>query len=67
MVEILEMKFDLCKNFDMTLRSHFGNQNSTLGSVVPLAIFFYVVDYDVLLKLVLLVRKNLDNYSRHEI
>ena len=24
---------------DMTLRSYFGNQNSTLGSVVPLAMF----------------------------
>ena len=35
MVEILWMKFDqyLCLNFDM---------NSTLGSVVPLAMFLYI-------------------------
>ena len=28
---------------DMTLRSYFGNQNSTLGSVVPLVIFDLVL------------------------
>ena len=32
----------------MTLRSYFGNQNSTLGSVVPLAMFVYAAELDVL-------------------
>ena len=40
LVDILEMKFDqnLCKNFD-DKRSYFGKQNSTLGSVLPVAMF----------------------------
>ena len=39
------MKFDqdLCKNFD-DKRSYFGKQNSTLGSVVPLAMFVFIRD-----------------------
>ena len=28
---------------DMTLRSYFGKMNSTLGSVVPLAMFFLLI------------------------
>ena len=37
------MKFDqdLCKNFD-DKRSYFGKQNSTLGSVMPMAMFVFI-------------------------
>ena len=34
---------DLCKNFD-DKRSYFGMQNSTLGSVLPLAMFVFIRD-----------------------
>ena len=41
----MEMKFDqnLCKNL-YDKRSYFGKQNSTLGSVVPLAMFVIIRD-----------------------
>ena len=32
----VKLSYEIC---DMTLRSYFGKQNSTLGSVVPLAMF----------------------------
>ena len=48
LVNIVKMKFDqiLCLNFtcDMTKISYFGKQNSTLGSVVPLAMFVLPFD-----------------------
>ena len=34
---------DLCKNFD-DKRSYFGRQNSTLRSVVPMAMFVFIRD-----------------------
>ena len=39
------MKFDqdLCKNFD-DKRSYFGEQNSTLGSIVPMEMFVFIRD-----------------------
>ena len=38
LAEIMKMKYDqfFLRTRDMTLKSYFGNQNSTLGSVVPL-------------------------------
>ena len=37
---ILKMKFEICvRTLDMTSRSYFGKVNSTLGSVMPLAVF----------------------------
>ena len=39
LVEILKICVRTCDMTDMTLRSYFGKQNSTLGSVVPLAMF----------------------------
>ena len=41
-----EFDQDLCLNFDMTSSSYFDKMNSTLGSVVPLAMFLEV-DIDV--------------------
>ena len=43
LVEILEMKFeqDLCLNLWYDPIGYFGKMNSTLGSVVPLAMFFF--------------------------
>ena len=43
LIKTLRMKFDqdLCKNLQ-DLKSYFGEQNSTLGSIVSLAMFFYL-------------------------
>ena len=45
-MEILRIRFDqdLCKNINMTKKSYFGKQNSTLGSVVPFAMFVFIRD-----------------------
>ena len=45
LVEILKMKFeqDLCLNLWYDPIGYFGKMNSTLGSVVPLAMFFPLV------------------------
>ena len=45
--EILEMKFDqdLCLNLYMTYSGYFGKLNSTLGSVVPLAMYSFDREY----------------------
>ena len=41
-----EFDQDLCLNFDMTSSSYFDKMNSTLGSVVPLAMFLEL-DIDI--------------------
>ena len=45
------MKFDqdLCLKCDMISRCYFGKKNSILGSVVPLAMFNYIILVGVLL------------------
>ena len=40
-----EFDQDLCLNSDMTSRSYFDKMNSTLGSVVPLAMFSSLISF----------------------